>query len=265
MKYFSLAGILLVVFLTGSCASYPANVSGEGRLIPDDFAGIVHAGWTRSQEEYNHLEYLGAKWILHTFSWSSIEPNQGEWDFQRYDDLVDTALASGVKVLGVLAYDVRWIHDENPSRYIPSDKLPFYLEYVRRTVEHFRGRVDAWCIWNEPNTTRFWTGTNEGFFELTRQAADVVKETDSGVILLGGAVNRGYFGLPEKFIRGLFESGAMDKVDGVAFHPYELNPARSLTLYEKFRKIVSDYGFEDKIWITEAGYPTGGRYPTKIK
>jgi hypothetical protein len=56
----------------------------------------------------------------------------------------------------------------------------------------------------------------------------------------------------------------MDKTDAIAFHPYELNPSRSAALHEKFRKIVDNYGFGDKIWSTEMGYPTGGRYPTRV-
>jgi hypothetical protein len=54
----------------------------------------------------------------------------------------------------------------------------------------------------------------------------------------------------------------MEKADAVAFHPYELNPARTARLYSDFRAIVAEYGFADRIWVTEVGYPTGGLYPT---
>ena len=248
-----------------SCASAPESLAPQtGREIPADFSGLVHAGGTNTSEEFAFLDYMGTGWILHTFYWSRIESEQGEWDFINYDTLVDNAEAAGIKVLGVLAYDNRWIHTDRKSHnYIPPARLPDYLEYVRKTVDHFRGRVDAWCIWNEPNF-HFWTGTGKEFFELARQAADVIRETDNEVILLGGAFNRGVFGLPKKYIRGLFESGAMEKADAVAFHPYELNPGRTARLYDQFREIVDDYGFGDKIWITEVGYPTGGWYPTRI-
>jgi len=266
MKHLSLAAILpAAVFVFYSCTSAPVSLPSENQAIPADFSGIVHAGGTRTQKEYAYLEHIGVSWVLQTFYWSSIEPEQDEWDFLEYDAFVDRAKAAGIKVLGVLAYDNRWIHDDRDThRYIPPQRLPDFLRYSQKTVEHFRGRVDAWCIWNEPNFN-FWNGTDEEFFELARQTADAIREIDSEVILLGGAFNRGVFGLPEKFIRGLFESGAMDKTDAVAFHPYELNPVRTRLLYEQFRKIVADYGFGDKIWVTEVGYPTGGLYPTKIR
>lgn len=257
-----LTAIALLLF---SCASIPSQAAlPERQDIPADFAGLVHAGGTRTRKEYAYLDYLGASWLVNTFYWDSIEVEDGEWDFLSYDAFVDKAKSAGKKILGILAYDSWLIHDDKDTHYyIPPEDLPRFLRYVRETVGHYRGRVDAWCIWNEPNFT-FWDGTQGEFFELVRRTADTVREADRGAIILGGAFNRGLFGLPEDFIRGLFESGAMEKADAVAFHPYELNPGRSARLYGQFRDIVDDYGFGDKIWVTEVGYPTGGWYPTAV-
>ncbi|MDR0455146.1 MAG: beta-galactosidase [Treponema sp.] len=256
---------ILTLLLSASffaCASNHAGNTGGPLEIPADIAGIVHAGRTNTPEEYALLDRLGVSWMLVTFTWNRIESSEGRWDFDFYDQYVDTAQAAGKKIVGVLAYDVPWIHNDGKAhRYIPPDKVYFFLDYVRQTAAHFRGRVDAWCIWNEPNS-RFWQGSRDEFLVLARQAANAVKETDPDVTLLGGAFNRGIFGLPTAYIRGLFESGAMEKADAVAFHPYELNPARTVKLYGKFRAIAAEYGFGDRIWITEAGYPTGGWYPT---
>jgi len=253
---------LFFLLFSFACASNPAPSGAV--VIPEDIAGIVHAGQTNTPQEYALLDRMGASWLLITFNWHRIEEAEGEWNFDYYDKYVDTANAAGKKVMGVLAYDVPWIHKDGKSRmYIPPDKIHLYLNYVRRTVDHFKGRIGAWCIWNEPNFI-FWKGSRNEYLSLARQAADAVREVDSDVILLSGAFNRGIFGLPTAYIKGLFESGAMDKADGVAFHPYELNPSRTTRLFLKFRAKVAKYGFEDRIWITEAGYPTGGWYPTAV-
>jgi len=264
MKYCYLAAALLIFFLCGSCASVNITLPSEGRRIAADFSGIVHAGETNTQEEFDYLNYMGVSWVLHTFYWDRIEPQQNNWNYGDYDVMVNNAVNAGIKVLGVMAYDNWWIHaDQRSHAYIPPERLPDFLNYVRRTVEHFRGRVDAWCIWNEPNNSRFWSGTVDEYVELTRQAADVIKETDGDVIVLGGAFNRNVTGLPKKMINRLLESGAMENVNAVAFHPYEISVNRAKKLYEQFEKIVNQYGY-DKIWVTEIGYPTGGWYPTKV-
>jgi len=253
---------LLIVncYLLIGCSSAPSGPV----VIPEDFAGIVHAGQTNTPQEYALLDRMGASWILTTFYWSRIEREEGKWNFENYDKYVDTAKAADKKIIGILAYDVSWIHKDGKSRsYIPPDKVHLYLNYVRQTAEHFKGRVDAWCIWNEPNFL-FWKGSRDEFLSLARQAADALREIDSEVILLGGAFNRGIFGLPTAYIKGLFESGAMDKADAIAFHPYELNPNRTARLFLEFRAQTAKYGFEDRIWITETGYPTAGWYPTSV-
>jgi hypothetical protein len=254
--------LFVICYLLSACASSP--VSTGPLEIPDDIAGLVHAGQTNTPEEYALLDRMGASWLLATFYWSRIEGVEDQWNFNSLDEYVDTAQAAGKKVLGILAYATSWIHSDGKSRdYIPPDKVHHFINYVRRTVSHFQGRVDAWCIWNEPNF-HFWTGSRDEFIALSRQAAEAAREEDPDVILLEGAFNRGIFGLPNAYIDGLFESGAMEKADAVAFHPYELNPARTLRLYGKFKNRVAKYGFDDRIWVTEVGYPTGGWYPTKI-
>jgi hypothetical protein len=263
MRRFPILGILLFIIF-GSCASLKLTVPREGYNIAADFTGIVHAGWTNTKEEYDYLDYMGVNWILHTFYWGSIEPEQGIWDYQHYDTVVNNAKNANLKVLGVLAYDTPWIHpDQNSHYYIPPDHLTDFHEFVRQTVAHFKGRVDAWCIWNEPNG-RSWKGTNEEFVELFRQTAELIRQADNDVILLGGAFNRNVIGLPKNMIKGIFKSGAMKYVDAITFHPYELNVNRAIRLYGRFKNFVSKYDYADKIWVTEIGFPTGGWYPTKV-
>ena len=252
----------LLMALLCACATNRAVFTSTPLLIPEDIAGLVHAGHSNTAEEYALLDRMGTSWLLATFYWNEIELAENQWNFDYYDSYVDTAAASGKKIIGVLGYDVPWIHEDGKTHYyIPADKLHFFLGYVRQITAHFRGRVDAWCIWNEPNF-HFWKGSKDEFFELSRLAADALREADPDVTLLGGAFNRGIFGLPTAYIRGLFESGAMEKADAVAFHPYEINPKRTAKLYGAFRSKVAEYGFADRIWVTEVGYPTGGWYPT---
>jgi hypothetical protein len=49
-------------------------------FIPEDYAGLVHAGQSRTDREYEFIDEMGGEWILLTFNWSGIERQKGEWN-----------------------------------------------------------------------------------------------------------------------------------------------------------------------------------------
>jgi hypothetical protein len=187
-----------------------------------------------------------------------------EWNWASFDDYVKRANTEGKKILAMLLYDVAWVHDHfdlphgRRIRNAPENQLEFFVRYAEETVKRYSDKsglyVDAWLIWNEPDLNpRFWTGTQKEFFELTKQTAEAIRPlTDA--YLLGGVFSPIALSDPN-WVTGLFASGAMNEVDGVAFHPYSPLPLGSLRFFEEFRALVPE-NFKDKIWLNEMGYPT---------
>jgi len=241
-----------------SCSSTPLP-RNQSVTVPDDFFGMVHAGRTRSSAEYELMNAMKIEWILNTFYWGSIERAKGNFNFSEYDRYVDTAKENGKKVIAVLAYETPWLIQKKKERYISSENMTFFLNYVEETVRHFKGRVDVWNIWNEPNFM-FWNGSNKEFFELSRLTAQKIRETDPDAYIIAGA----FWRAPSGFIKGMHKAGGMENIDGIAFHPYAINPAGSMMVYDKFTKILSKLNYTGPVWITEVGYPTGGWYPTTV-
>jgi hypothetical protein len=279
--------LLMGAFAFFSCPTDSGEDVSVARIIrsdiPGDFMGMVHAG-DRSdavEREYTLLDDLGVQWMLTDFSWNAIEKSDNVWTWTKFDSYVANAELGGKKILAILDYDVDWIHDASHNtnndiytdgkehRYIAENEVHYFCDYVKKTVNRFKGKVDAWCIWNEPNLSdRFWRGTTEEFFYLTKEAAKAIREADQDALIIGGAFNTL---ASEEWVRGIFTSGAMDQIDAIAYHPYMTGPGPTANIYKNFQKIVSDYGFEDKIWVTEVGYPTydtsprpAGRYGTDI-
>jgi hypothetical protein len=233
----------------------------ESRTVPEDYFGIHPSNSEGPPEKlYEFLDELGVVWLRETFNWSEIEPEKGRWDFSKYDNLVEKSIAAKKKILAILAYDVPWIHkDRRIRRSVSGEQLSCYLGYVEEVVRRYRGKIAAYEIWNEPNWL-FWKGSAEDFYELSRTAAAKIREIDPQAMIAAGAFNR----VPKKFIRGMFRAGAMEHVDAVSFHPYDINPQGALRLYDRFKKILDEQGYTGVIWVTEAGYPTGGWYPTRV-
>jgi len=258
VKYFILF-ILVFIFLLFSCTSTPLP-SSASVTVPEDFFGLVHAGRTKTSDEFRVLDEMGIVWVLKTFGWADIEPEKGIYDFSRYDSFVDATLKNGHKIAVTLGYESQWIRNEvGKQKYIPSHYISDFLNYIEATVIHYKGKVHAWQIWNEPNWI-FWKGSDREFFELSKQAAQRIRETDSDAFIIGG----GFSGAPVSFIKNMHKTGAMENLNAISFHPYGINPYSSMLLHDTFLKVISDINFKGEVWITEVGYPTGGLYPSKV-
>ncbi|MDR2247698.1 MAG: hypothetical protein LBE17_13675 [Treponema sp.] len=272
--------LLLGALVFSSCPAGTGAAYDPARIvrsaIPGDLLGMVHAGSSdEAGREYALLDELGVRWMLTDFSWSSIQPQKEAWNLDAFAAYADNGETGGKKILAVLDYDTPWLHPEGSGYDGPVIKGPderaLFCAYVKKTVERYKDRVDAWCIWNEPNLQpRFWAsaGTKDDFFALTKAAAAAVREADPEAFIVGGAFNTL---ASEDWVRGMFTSGAMDRIDAIAYHPYMTGPGATANLYIRFKDLVSEYGFGDKIWITEVGYPTydapprpAGRYGTDI-
>ncbi|MDR1566856.1 MAG: beta-galactosidase [Treponema sp.] len=254
------AVICCAVLASLSCATPPYS-AGEAREVPQDFFGIIPFQRDLVPRDFEMMDELGVVWQRRTCRWSSLEPRQGEWDFSGWDAYVNDSKAAGNKLLAILAYDTAWLHGkENAPQKITPEELPHYLNYVETVVSRYKGRIDAYEIWNEPNIS-FWKGPEEDFFAMTRAAAQKIRELDPDAKIVGGS----FWRAPRGFVKRIFESGALDHVDAVSFHPYAVNPKGAVKLYDKLVKILEACHFTGEIWVTEVGYPTSGWYPTRVK
>ena len=252
--------VMLLIFfslLTYSCST--VQLGSSSHFVTDDAFGLAHAG--EKKEDYAFIVKAGTRWIRQTFRWDNVNPGPGVWGYDRFDSLMDLADQNDVKVIAVLAYDVGWIHpDGTAQRHISPELSPHYLEYVRRVVERYRGRVDAWEIWNEPNVV-YWKGPNKDFFTLAAKAAKLIKDLDMDTPLLVGST----FRVDSSFIRGLHEYGAFEYADALSIHPYTISPNGVSRQIIKAKDLLEELDLDKELWITEIGFPTRGLYPTKVK
>jgi hypothetical protein len=229
--------------------------------VPEDFFGIAPFQEDLVPEDFEMLDELGIAWQRRTCRWSSLEPQQGEWNFSGWDAYVRDSKAAGKKILAILGYDTDWLHGKpNAPRRINSDELPLYLNFVETVVSRYKGEIDAYEIWNEPNMMS-WKGTKDEFFEMTRAAAIKVREIDPNAIILAGS----FWRTPKSWIKKMFKSGILEYVDAVSFHPYAVNPGGAVKLFDKLEALLTEGNFKGDIWVTEVGYPTGGWYPTAVR
>jgi hypothetical protein len=255
IKLIFIAFTFLCVFSI-SCSTVSSSQTSPVN-IPSDFFGLID-GYGRP-EEYALLDEMGAEWLILTCYWSRIESEKGVYNFSYYDDFVDNAKAYNKKVAGILGYGSPWISDSKNNSYVSKENLHHFLDFVEAAVSRYKGRVDAWQIWNEPNGL-FWKGSKKDFFELTKQTALKIREIDPDVCIIGG----GFLMLPKRYIISMNRAGAMENLDAISYHPYAANPNGSIRQIDNFNKILSKINFQGDSWITEVGFPTSGIYPSRV-
>lgn len=204
---------------------YPDNP--EGHALMDRAASMAQAA--------------GVKWSREEFSWSRIETKPGEYNFDFYDVVVDTARRHGIRVYGLLAYWSRWTEPYTEQG------IDDFCKWARATVRHFKDRVKHWEIYNEPNIF-FWSGPRELYPVLMKKCYAAIKEEDPEAEVL--AISTA--GIDRAFIQRCLDADA--PFDILTIHPY-----RGWLLDAKFMRElenVADMVGGRPVWITEMGWST---------
>ena len=217
----------------------------------------------------------GIVWIKQQFSWEEIEPQRkGEFDWAKYDRIVDLAERYGMKVIARLDRPPAWARQRNPLPAAPPDRLSDYGDFVYEFVRRYRGRVGYIQLWNEPNLSAEWGFRRVdavAYTELLAHAYRRAKEADPDVVVLSAPLA---MTLEDASMRGnhndlifleqMYQAGAGDFFDILSANAFGLDrppedpPAPEVLNFrrvELYREIMERYGDGDKaIWINEYGW-----------
>ena len=98
-----------------------------------------------------YVGQLGVGYARIQSGWAKTETERGKYDFAWLDAIVDGLLEQQVQPWLCLCYGNPLYGDGNTlGNAIPSDLGP-WKKYVAAVVEHFKGRVHCYEVWNEPN------------------------------------------------------------------------------------------------------------------
>ncbi len=145
----------------------------------------------------------------------------------------------------------------------------YWGQFVYQTVLHFKGQVDVWEVWNEPDLTLFWQGTPEQYAQLLKVAYQAIKAANpDATVLFGGLA---YWSNPD-FYKAVLDAIAADPesvthngyFDVMSLHLY----SNVETPYEVSRSVMAEVAARvgpHPLWLTEAGVPVwddGGPVPS---
>jgi len=202
-------------------------------------ARVLGCGWVR---------LLDACGVTH---WDVVEPEKGKWAWERtnwLDEAVETYRRAGLKILGLLFRTPLWASSGDSVNHPPKD-LDAWRTYVRSVAQHFKGRIDAYEVWNEPYGLGLFAGKEELYLQMTRIAFEELRKVDPQVKVVAPCT---YWSLDDivRWTEGLLQIGLLKFVDVFSFHGYE---GYRPTDFERVKQWSGFDGKQRPIWNTEQG------------
>jgi len=188
-------------------------------------------------------------------AWPELEPARGQWHFERLDLYVSMAQQHGTRMLLPLAYSPQWASGR-PEITVAPKNIEDWRNYVRTVVSRYKGRIQAYEIWNEPNLGDFWIGTVDQMVALTKEASEVIRSTDPQAIIVSPSCTAEW-GLP--WFLQFVQKGGAKYADVVGYHfyasPPSAPPEAMLPVIRRVLQIMAQNDLGSKpLWNTETGW-----------
>ncbi len=246
---------------------YFSGVTARARASTDGSLASVNSFLTTfdtveaADKQAALMEAAYVRYAREEFEWNRVEPQNGRFDWVKFDRAVAVASARNIDVIGKLVYSADWASSAPPGtasadiRYYPPADLREYTEYVRETVNRYKGTVKVWEVWNEPNIPAFWKPSPDPFAyaQMLRATYDVIKAVQPDAVVLNG----GLAGFSESFLQPAIDAGS--PFDGLAIHTY-VNGAPEQSILSTWltgaESFLARKAPGKGIWITEAGWST---------
>ncbi len=220
---------------------------------------------------------LHIRWLRQPIHWRDIEKSPGQFTWPQLNLPLVDAFGRRIHILVVLQDSPDWARDTNqPVSAPPKDARPFGA-FARAFTEQFKGQIDAYQIWDEPNIAAGWGGkyanANE-YATLLREGAINIRAADPNAKIISAALapntESGPLNLNEpEYLRAMYRAGAKDFFDAVGAEPFGfwtgpddrrvdvsvLNFSRVILL----REVMEANGDAHKaIWATSFGWSIAG-------
>ena len=252
----------------------PVSSRSEGRLFGVHQDLTYYGNRASRSRLITAARSLGATVSRSSFLWHRIEPTRGRRVWNSTDDSINELVRVGIEPLMVVVGSPAWANGSADPFAVPTGWRAFrrwvtdYRAFVVDAIRRYRGRVQYWEIWNEPNEGYFWKpglANAARYAYLYRVLRRAILEGDpTAEVAVGGLA-----GLVESccvsgeaFLHQLLAAGV--PIDNVAVHAYsdhapDLHVAGEANFddIDAIRVLLdeSDHSHVG-MWLTEWGWPT---------
>ena len=149
-------------------------------------------------------------------SWGAVELKRGAFDWKNLDEQLNYLTQHRITTGGLLLGSPAWNKLDKPGT-LPVNNLEGWSNYVSKIVQHAKGRIHRWEVWNEPPNFTGKDQTPADYAKLVVAAFNAAKAADPSC-LIGLAAKSAHVNYLEQVIK----AGAKDHFDYITLHPYEV-------------------------------------------
>ncbi|MCL4238878.1 MAG: hypothetical protein KJ047_11590 [Anaerolineae bacterium] len=243
----------------------------------------------KRERQAQMIAEAGFGWMRQQFPWEDIEIHaKGDftdrrnldvhgaisaWD--KYDHIVALAGQYGLRIIARLGGPMpAWsLPEGNDNRYTPPADFQDFVDYAATVAARYRGRIQHYQVWNEPNLYPEWgeqTVNAEAYTDLLCRTYRALKAVDPQIVVITGAIGptidlSGRNAYDVLYLQRMYQAGAGACFDVLGVQGYGLwsgptdRRLRPTTInYQRhlyLRDVMVANGDAHKpIWISEAGW-----------
>lgn len=201
----------------------------------------------------------GATTIRDDFTWQSVEPTQGTWDWNATDEIMTAAAKAGLSVLMIADTTPSWasgvLVPSSYSQFAPPTNPSQYGTFAGALAARYGAGGTFWAtnpqltyvppagieLWNEENLAQFWGEAKPNpatYTAMVKAAYADVKAADASMpVILGGLAPAGGYNdvactgqqttgsdpaawNPLNYLQQVYADGGGGSFDAVGWHPY---------------------------------------------
>ena len=260
------AGLLLMVLTRA--AGREDKLTGAATAVPETFFGM-HVHEAAGTTPWPAVRFGAWRLWDAGVSWAELEPERGQWRWEKLDRYVAMAEEHHVELLLTLGLTPKWAsaRPNEKSAYWGGNAAPprdvgDWQRYVGAVARRYKGRIAAYEIWNEPDLKQTWTGSVQQMVELTREASRAIRQIDPAARVVSPAAA----GVDVNWLADFLARGGGESVDVIGYHFYVTPkpPEAMLDLIRRVKQAMAEHGAAGKpLWNTETGWAHPKPFPSE--
>jgi hypothetical protein len=214
-------------------------------------------------QDLDLIKDAGIGFIRVDLTWNVVEPKRGQYKWDMVDRVVDEAQSRGIKILAILGYCPEWA-SSNGDIHDPPMSTKEWQGFVKKIVSRYKGKIEYFSLWNEPNSKTFFKGNIDDFIgRVFIPGAEALKKANPDAKIVGPDLAHLKGAKWDEWLEK-FLVRCSDDIDVISHHCYKSKPKKLRRNLQGFmppwdppavRRILEKTGCLNKpFWLTEFGF-----------